>query len=80
MTRGGRARPEDQGPSAVALSSVAAGRQGQSVCVWAAGLVIDRLGLTINGSVLPIPLEAGIMLTFGLVMLAIAVVSFQRRD
>ena len=42
--------------------------------------VIDRLGLTINGNVLPIPLEAGIMLAFGAVMLAIAVVRFQRRD
>ena len=41
---------------------------------------IDRLGLTINGNVLPIPLEAGMMLAFGAVMLAIAVVSFQRRD
>jgi len=37
------------------------------------GPVIDRLGLTINGNVLPVPLEAGIML-------GIAVVSFQRRD
>ena len=44
------------------------------------GPVIDRLGLTINGNVLPIALEAGIMLAFGVVMLGIAVVSFQRRD
>jgi ABC-2 type transport system permease protein len=44
------------------------------------GPVIDRLGLTINGSVLPIWLEAGIVLAFGVVMLGIAVVSFQRRD
>ncbi|HEY8863271.1 MAG TPA: ABC transporter permease [Candidatus Dormibacteraeota bacterium] len=44
------------------------------------GPVIDRLGLTINGNVLPITLEAGIMLAFGVVMLAIAVVNFQRRD
>ena len=42
--------------------------------------VIDRLGLTINGNVLPIALEAGITLAFGAVMLAIAVVNFQRRD
>ncbi len=42
--------------------------------------VIDRLGLTINGQVLPIPLEAGIMLAFGVVLLGIAVVMFQRRD
>ena len=41
---------------------------------------IDRLGLTINGQVLPIPLEAGIMLAFGAVMLGVAVVMFQRRD
>lgn len=44
------------------------------------GPVIDRLGLTINGNLLPIPLEAGIMLAFEGVMLGIAVVSFQRRD
>jgi ABC-2 type transport system permease protein len=44
------------------------------------GPVIDRLGLTINGNVLPITLEAGIMLAFGVVMLGIAVVNFQRRD
>jgi ABC-2 type transport system permease protein len=42
--------------------------------------VIDRLGLTINGQVLPVPLEVGIMLAFGAVMLAIAVMSFKRRD
>jgi ABC-2 type transport system permease protein len=42
--------------------------------------VIDKLGLTINGQVLPIPLEVGIMLAFGIVMLAIAVISFKRRD
>ena len=41
---------------------------------------IDKLGLTINGQVLPIAVEAGIMLAFGLVMLAIAVISFKRRD
>jgi ABC-2 type transport system permease protein len=41
---------------------------------------IDRLGLTINGQVLPIPLEAGIMLGFGVVLLGVAVVMFQRRD
>jgi ABC-2 type transport system permease protein len=42
--------------------------------------VIDRLGLTINGYVLPVPLEATIMLSFGAVMLGVAVVMFQRRD
>ena len=41
---------------------------------------IDRLGLTINGHVLPIPLEAGIMFAFGIVLLGVAVVMFQRRD
>jgi len=53
------------------------------VVLSASGLpspVIDRLGLTINGNVLPIALEAGIMLAFGAVMLGIAVVNFQRRD
>jgi ABC-2 type transport system permease protein len=42
--------------------------------------LIDSLSLTINSRVLSIPLEAGIMLAFGIVMLAIAVISFQRRD
>ena len=42
--------------------------------------VVDRLGLTINGQLLPIPLEAGIVFAFGAVMLGIAVVMFQRRD
>ena len=42
--------------------------------------VIDQFALTINGSVLPIPLEAGIMLAFGAIMLGIAVFMFQRRD
>jgi len=42
--------------------------------------LIDRIGLTIGGRILPIPLEVGIMFAFGLVMLGIAVISFQRRD
>jgi ABC-2 type transport system permease protein len=42
--------------------------------------VVDRLGLTINGHVLPIPLEVAIMLAFGMVLLGVAVVMFQRRD
>jgi ABC-2 type transport system permease protein len=42
--------------------------------------VVDRLGMTINGHVLPIPLEVGIVLAFGAAMLGIAVVMFQRRD
>ena len=41
---------------------------------------VDSLGLTINGHVLPVSLEAGIMLAFGAVLLGIAVVMFQRRD
>ncbi len=42
--------------------------------------LIDRLGLTIGGQLLAIPLEVSIMFAFGLVMLGIAVMSFQRRD
>ena len=42
--------------------------------------VIDGLALTIGGHVLPIPLEVGIMLAFGVVLLGVAVVMFQRRD
>jgi ABC-2 type transport system permease protein len=42
--------------------------------------LIDGLSLTINHNVLSIPLEAGIVLGFGFVMLGIAVISFQRRD
>ena len=40
----------------------------------------DTLGLTIFGQVLPIGLEALILLTFGFAMLGIAVVNFRRRD
>ena len=42
--------------------------------------VIDRLGLTINGHVLPIPVEVAVMFAFGVVLLGVAVVMFQRRD
>jgi ABC-2 type transport system permease protein len=42
--------------------------------------LVDRIGLTIGGRLLPIPLEVGIVFAFGLVMLSIAVISFQRRD
>ncbi len=42
--------------------------------------LIDRAGLTIGGRLLAIPLEMSIMFAFGLVMLGVAVVSFQRRD
>ncbi len=41
---------------------------------------IEQFALTIGGHVLPIMLEAGIMLAFGAVMLGIAVFMFQRRD
>lgn len=44
------------------------------------GALIDGLSLSINGHALAIPLEAGIMFAFGAVMLAIAVINFQRRD
>lgn len=42
--------------------------------------LVDRLGLTIGGRLLAIPLEVSIVFAFGLVMLGIAVVSFERRD
>jgi ABC-2 type transport system permease protein len=41
---------------------------------------VDGLGLSIGGHVLPILLEAAIVLAFGAVMLTIAVISFQRRE
>jgi ABC-2 type transport system permease protein len=41
---------------------------------------LDRLGLTIGGTVLPILAEEGILLAFGLVMLGIAVRNFRVRD
>jgi ABC-2 type transport system permease protein len=41
---------------------------------------VDSLGLTLGGHVLPIPIEAGIMLAFGAVLLGVAVVMFERRD
>ena len=44
------------------------------------GAVVDRLGLTINGQVLPIPLEVAVVFAFGAVMLGIAVVMFQCHD
>ena len=42
--------------------------------------MVEQFALTINGQVLPIPLEVGIVLTFGAVMLGVAVMMFQRRD
>src|SRR6202022_1341252 len=41
--------------------------------------LVERIGLTIGGRLLPIPLEVGIVFAFGLVMLSIAVGSFRRR-
>jgi ABC-2 type transport system permease protein len=41
---------------------------------------LDRLSLTIGDYVLPIWLEALVLLAFGLVVLAFAVVNFRRRD
>jgi ABC-2 type transport system permease protein len=41
---------------------------------------INRIGLTVGGRLLSIPLEVSIVFAFGLVMLGIAVISFQRRD
>jgi len=46
----------------------------------APGALVERFALTINNHALPIPLEAGVMLAFGAVMLGIAVMMFQRRD
>jgi ABC-2 type transport system permease protein len=40
----------------------------------------NALGLTIFGQVLPIGVEALVLLAFGAVMLAIAVANFRRRD
>ena len=42
--------------------------------------VLDRLGLTLFNTVLPILVEAAILLGFGIVMLAIAVRNFRVRD
>jgi len=41
---------------------------------------INRIGLTVGGRLLSIPLEMSIVFGFGLVMLGVAVISFQRRD
>jgi len=41
---------------------------------------VDKLGLTIFDHVLPIGLEAVILLGFGAVMLSIAVINFRKRD
>src|SRR5919197_4483826 len=39
---------------------------------------VNSLGLTIGGHVLAVPLEAGIMLAFGAILLGVAVVMFER--
>jgi ABC-2 type transport system permease protein len=43
-------------------------------------VALDRMGLTIFDTVLPIVVEAGILLAFGIVMLGIAVRNFRIRD
>jgi ABC-2 type transport system permease protein len=50
------------------------------VLLGASGFPAERLAITIFDQTLPIPLESGIVLAFGLVMLAIAVRNFARRD
>src|SRR3984893_15392957 len=42
--------------------------------------VTDGLGLSFNGQPIPIPVEAAVVLAFGLVMLAIAIRNFRVRD
>jgi hypothetical protein len=42
--------------------------------------ILETMGLTVFNTVLPIVAEAGILLAFGIVMLAIAVRNFQVRD
>jgi ABC-2 type transport system permease protein len=50
------------------------------VLLGASGFPAERLAITISDQTLPIPLESGIVLAFGLVMLAIAVRNFAKRD
>ena len=42
--------------------------------------LIDQFALTVGGRVVPIGVEAAVMFVFGVVMLSVAVVMFQRRD
>ena len=42
--------------------------------------VVDKLGLSWGGQPIPVPVEAGLTLAFGLVMLALAIYSFRVRD
>ena len=50
------------------------------VLLGSSGIPVDRFALTLFDRTLAIPVEAAIVIAFGLVMLAIAVRSFQRRD
>jgi ABC-2 type transport system permease protein len=50
------------------------------VLLGASGFPAERLAITIFDQTLPIPLESGIVLAFGLVMLGIAVRNFAKRD
>jgi ABC-2 type transport system permease protein len=50
------------------------------VLLGASGFPAERLAITISDQTLPIPLESGIVVAFGLVMLAIAVRNFAKRD
>jgi len=50
------------------------------VLLGSSGIPVDRFALTLFDRTLPIAVESAIVIAFGLVMLAIAVRSFQRRD
>jgi len=50
------------------------------VLLGSSGIPVDRFALTLFDRTLAIPVEAAIVIAFGLVMLGIAVRSFQRRD
>jgi ABC-2 type transport system permease protein len=44
------------------------------------GPVLDKLSMNLGGQVVPIVLEVAILLAFGLVLMAVAVVNFRRQD
>lgn len=44
------------------------------------GAVVDRLALTISSQVVPLLLEEGVLLVFGVVLLGVAIVNFQQRE
>ena len=50
------------------------------VLLGSSGFPIERLAMTIFDQTVPIAVESGIVIAFGLVMLAVAAVSFQHRD